>query len=208
MRPARVSVPYLCKNNQMAQSESYNTKLGPQRASNQRDQQRNWNLACLIQALTWFSSILRLAKFIIRTDHVSLTHLKSLKNSTHGKLLRYAILLDSFDYTIEHAKGKLHSLPDALSRRPFSEEEKKEAESSAVELDPLYLTAITDAYFEEIPSTSRISGQIALATFSSSRSSAYVCADPVARRSRTANKRAKQGQHKRHCSTGTAAYYR
>jgi hypothetical protein len=101
-------------------------------------------LACLIQAL---------AKFAIRTDHVSLTHLKSMKNSTHGKLLRYAILLDSFDYTIEHAKGKQHSLPDASSRRPFSEEEKKEAESSAVELDPLYLTAITEAYFDEIPST-------------------------------------------------------
>jgi hypothetical protein len=110
-------------------------------------------LACLIQALTWFSSILRLAKFVIRTDHVSLTHLKSLKSSTHGKLLRYAILLDSFDYTIEHANGKQHSLPDALSRRPFSEEEKKEAESSAVELDPLYLTAISEAYFDEIPST-------------------------------------------------------
>jgi hypothetical protein len=110
-------------------------------------------LACLIQALTWFSSLLRLAKFIIRTDHVALTHLKSLKYSSHGKLLRYAILLDSFDYTIEHTKGKQHLLPDALSRRPFSEEEKKEAESSAVELDPLYLTAITDAYFDEIPST-------------------------------------------------------
>jgi hypothetical protein len=110
-------------------------------------------LACLIQALTWFSSILRLAKFVIRTDHVSLTHLKSLKSSTHGKLLHYAILLDSFDYTIEHAKGKQHSLPDALSRRPFSEEEKIEAESSAVELDPLYLTAISEAYFDEIPST-------------------------------------------------------
>jgi hypothetical protein len=110
-------------------------------------------LACLIQALTWFSSILRLAKFIIRTDHVSLTHLQSLKHSTHGKLLRYAILLDSFDYTIEHAKGKQHLLPDALSRRPFSEEEKREAESNTVELDPLYLTAITDAYFDESPST-------------------------------------------------------
>jgi hypothetical protein len=106
-----------------------------------------------VQALTWFSSILRLAKFVIRTDHVSLTHLKSLKNSTRGKLLRYAILLDSFDYTIEHAKGKQHLLPDALSRRPFSEAEKKEAESSAVELDPLYLTAITEAYFDEVPST-------------------------------------------------------
>jgi hypothetical protein len=88
-----------------------------------------FELACLIQALTWFSSILRLGKFIIRTDHVSLTHLKSLKHSTHGKLLRYAILLDSFDYTIEHAKGKQHSLPDALSRRPFSELEKREAGS-------------------------------------------------------------------------------
>jgi hypothetical protein len=109
-------------------------------------------LACLIQALTWFSSFLRLGKFIMRTDHVSLTHLKSLKHSTHGKLLRYAILLDSSDYTIEHAKGKSHSLPDASSRRLFSEQEVREAESSAVELEPLYLTAITDAYFDEIPS--------------------------------------------------------
>jgi hypothetical protein len=136
-------------------------------------------LACLIQALTWFSSILRLAKFIIRTDHVALAHLKSLKHSTHGKLLRYAILLDSFDYTIEHAKGKQHLLPDALSRRPFSEEEKREAESSAVELDPLYLTAITDAYFEEIPSTvesrAKSTRVIFVATPKCSRSRLFNC---------------------------------
>jgi hypothetical protein len=62
-------------------------------------------------------------------------------------------LLDSFGYTIEHAKGISHSLPDALSRRPFSEQEVREAESSAVELEPLYLTAITDDYLGEIPST-------------------------------------------------------
>lgn len=92
-------------------------------------------LACIIQVLAWFSSILRLVKFIIRTDRVFLIHLKSLKHSRHGKLLRYAILLDSFHYTIEHAKGKTHSLPDALSRRPFSEQEVREAESSAIELE-------------------------------------------------------------------------
>jgi hypothetical protein len=145
-------------------------------------------LACLIQALTWFSSILRLAKFIIRTDHVSLTHLKSLKNSTHGKLLRYAILPDSFDYTIEHAKGKQHSLPDALSRRPFSEEEKKEAESSAVELDPLYLTVITDAYFDEIPSTVESRAKSHSRHFRRHAQIAHVRAYSIAGRRRTANK--------------------
>jgi hypothetical protein len=84
---------------------------------------------------------------------VTRLHLKSLEHSTHGELLRYAILLDSFDYTIEHTKGKTHSLPDALSRRPFSAQKAQEAESSALELDPLYLNAITDDYFKKIPST-------------------------------------------------------
>lgn len=115
-------------------------------------------LACLIQALTWFSSILRLGKFSIRTDHVTLVHLKPLKHNMPGKLLRYAILLDSFDYTIEHAKGKSHTLPDALSRGPFLSEETQAAESSAKELDPLSLNSITDNYLREIEST--IEGQI------------------------------------------------
>lgn len=99
-------------------------------------------LACLIQALTWYSSIRRLSKFLIRKDHVTLVRLESLKHSTQGKLLLYAIFLDSLDYTIEHAKGKAHTLPDALSRRPLSSEETRSAETIAMELHPLYLNGL------------------------------------------------------------------
>jgi hypothetical protein len=110
-------------------------------------------LACLIQALTWFSSILRLGKFIIRTDHVSLTHLKSLNTVRTVSYCVTQFCWTPLTIRSNMPKGKSHSLPDALSRRPFSEQEVREAESSAVELEPLYLTAITDAYFDEIPST-------------------------------------------------------
>lgn len=36
-------------------------------------------LACLIEALQWFSSLLRLIRFIFRSDHSSLIHLNSFK---------------------------------------------------------------------------------------------------------------------------------
>ncbi|XP_025268292.1 uncharacterized protein K02A2.6-like [Camponotus floridanus] len=53
--------------------------------------------------------------FKVITDHSSLRWLHNLKNPT-GRLARWALELLEYDYKIEHRKGALHHVPDALSR--------------------------------------------------------------------------------------------
>lgn len=58
--------------------------------------------------------------FKIVTDHASLQWLMGLKDLS-GRLARWSLRLQSFDFTIEHRKGSLNVVPDALSRT-FAEE--------------------------------------------------------------------------------------
>lgn len=53
--------------------------------------------------------------FSVITDHASLLWLDRL-NSPSGRLARWAIRLQQYDYTIIHRKGKENVVPDALSR--------------------------------------------------------------------------------------------
>ncbi|KAK9694887.1 RNase H-like domain found in reverse transcriptase [Popillia japonica] len=53
--------------------------------------------------------------FTVITDHYSLCWLNRL-NSPTGRLARWAVQLQQYDYTIIHRKGKFHVVPDALSR--------------------------------------------------------------------------------------------
>jgi hypothetical protein len=73
-------------------------------------------LTSLIQAIRWHEPFLRLAPFLIRVDHVTLTYLKELKHSKNPKLLRYALLLSEFDFKIEYTKGRTHTLADERAR--------------------------------------------------------------------------------------------
>lgn len=59
------------------------------------------------------------AEFEVITDHYSLLWLSNLKDP-RGRLARWALRLQQFNYTIRHRKGKDHLVPDALSRTvPF-----------------------------------------------------------------------------------------
>ena len=49
------------------------------------------------------------------TDHAALTHLYYMQD-TSNMLTRWAIALQSFDFTVEQRPGKLHVVPDTLSR--------------------------------------------------------------------------------------------
>ena len=49
------------------------------------------------------------------TDHSSLRWLYHLKDPT-GRLGRWALKLLQYDFEIQHRKGALHHVPDALSR--------------------------------------------------------------------------------------------
>ena len=56
-------------------------------------------------------------RFILRTDHGSLTWLANFKEPT-GQMVRWLERLQDFDFRIEHRRGKSHTNADALSRLP------------------------------------------------------------------------------------------
>ena len=57
--------------------------------------------------------------FKVVTDHASLLWLDNLKEPC-GRLSRWAVRLQQYDFEIIHRKGKEHEAPDALSREPLA----------------------------------------------------------------------------------------
>lgn len=55
------------------------------------------------------------SKFTVITDHYSLVWLQNLKDPT-GRLARWAVRLQQYDFDIFHRRGKDHVVPDCLSR--------------------------------------------------------------------------------------------
>ena len=54
-------------------------------------------------------------RFTVITDHSALLRLKNLKDPS-GRLARWALQMQQWDFQIKHRKGTPHSVPDALSR--------------------------------------------------------------------------------------------
>ncbi len=54
-------------------------------------------------------------KVVIYTDHKALKWLKNIKHP-NGKLARWILKLEEYDYTIEHKSGQMMQHADALSR--------------------------------------------------------------------------------------------
>lgn len=74
-------------------------------------------LECLavILAIERFRSYIEGSQFTVITDHHSLLWLKNLKDP-NGRLARWALRLQAYDFTLMHRKGKCHTVPDGLSR--------------------------------------------------------------------------------------------
>ena len=70
-----------------------------------------------VSAIKQFYPYLYGFSFKLITDHNPLTSLKGLKD-TGGRLARWSLFLQQFNFTVEYKKGSRHSNADTLSRRP------------------------------------------------------------------------------------------
>ena len=89
--------------------------------------ERNYSATDLeAAAIVWFVTqnhvFLAGAPFTIKTDHQALSFLMTSRHLT-GRLARWAIRLQEYDFTIEYKKGKLNLEADALSRSIGQDEE-------------------------------------------------------------------------------------
>ncbi|GFT92065.1 retrovirus-related Pol polyprotein from transposon 17.6 [Trichonephila clavipes] len=74
-------------------------------------------LLAIVKAVEHFHPYLYGRRFLLRTDHASLTWLLNFKNS-EGQIARWIQRLQEYDVEIRHRKGSAHGNADALSRRP------------------------------------------------------------------------------------------
>lgn len=69
-------------------------------------------------AISHFRVFVHGRKFIVKTDHKALKWLMEIKEPS-GRLARWILFLQSFDFVIEYREGKKHTNADALSRYSF-----------------------------------------------------------------------------------------
>ncbi|PFX15398.1 Retrovirus-related Pol polyprotein from transposon opus [Stylophora pistillata] len=76
----------------------------------------------LIEGIKKFQPYLQSRQFTVVTDHSSLRWLMNVKDAS-GRLARWALLLQQYDFEIVHRPGKMHGNADSLSRRPYDTRE-------------------------------------------------------------------------------------
>ncbi|GFS97925.1 retrovirus-related Pol polyprotein from transposon opus [Trichonephila clavipes] len=74
----------------------------------------------IVKAVEHFHPYLYGQRFLLRTDHTSLTWLLNFKN-LEGQIARWIQRLQEYDAEIRHRKGSAHGNAEALSRRPCPE---------------------------------------------------------------------------------------
>ena len=75
-------------------------------------------LLAIIFGLQKYRTILLGHRLVIRTDHYALKFLKQCR-LLNDRLTRWSLLLNEFDYEVEHIPGKQNVVADALSRYPY-----------------------------------------------------------------------------------------
>lgn len=99
-----------------------------------------------VWAIKRYRPYLENQRFLLRTDSRSLTWLEKFKESKQ-KLIRWALLLQEFDFDIEHVEGKANELPDFLSRNPEPVEHTEDVEAT---IEKLTVPALTSPNLPEI----------------------------------------------------------
>jgi transposase InsO family protein len=78
---------------------------------------RDWEALAILWACEHFRPYLNLVRFTVVTDHASLKWLKEAKGP--GRIARWALRLQEFDFVLIHRAGKKHGNADAMSRLPL-----------------------------------------------------------------------------------------
>lgn len=96
----------------------------------------------VIWAIERFRPYVEGTKFTVITDHYSLLWLNNLKDP-QGRLARWALRLQPYDFQLIHRKGKDNVVPDLLSRSTVSTDEVKRV----VNCDVVFPAEIKDRWF-------------------------------------------------------------
>ena len=72
-------------------------------------------LLAVVAGVQHYHDYLNGQKFIIRTDHMSLRYLSTMRHAT-GRLARWNLILGRYNFDIQHTKGRENVVADALSR--------------------------------------------------------------------------------------------
>ena len=90
----------------------------------------------VVWAVEKFRPYLEGYTFTVITDHSALSWLFKLKQPCPARLLRWVLRLQAFDFDVHHRPGRVHNLPDQLSRIPEI--------STLTFSDPEYTTLLED----------------------------------------------------------------
>jgi len=98
----------------------------------------------VVWAINKFRQYIEGYHFRVITDHSCLQWLRGMKNPT-SRLARWALDLQGYMFDVEHRKGALHAVPDALSRMYESDDPEISALSWAEETgDDWYLAKLKE----------------------------------------------------------------
>jgi hypothetical protein len=114
------------------QEEEGQRKIISYASARLNDAQRRYHIneqECLtvVFAVKRYRPYLEDKPFLLRTDNKCLLWLNGAKDS-NAKLTRWALLLQEFNFRVEHCPGKNNELPDVLSRQPEDDKVPDDAE--------------------------------------------------------------------------------
>jgi len=73
-------------------------------------------LLALVEGVKAYHTYLADKPFVVVTDHVSLSYLKTMRFSGNNKQTRWALFLQSYQFSVQYKKGALNTAADAISR--------------------------------------------------------------------------------------------
>jgi len=80
-----------------------------------------FEMLSIVDALNKYRHFLLSRHFFIKSDHISISFINSLKDSSTGRLFRWSLMIQGFDFEIIYVKGSSHTIADSLSRCDYPE---------------------------------------------------------------------------------------